>query len=147
MRLWSKGLGKLILPLELDQTRTDLTPEHIVFSGTIRDGKIVWPYYIRMGEEDLVGFTQVLLRRDVLDFLARRSGLALLWTIFTASIAFAGGVLRTLLGKGYAVKGFDDLGLGSKAQRPRGKRLRQVASESAGSGPVPGPAQAAGEAL
>ena len=99
MRLWSRGLGRLVLPLELEKSRLELTREHVVLSGTIREGKVVWDYRIRMTERDFLGFTRLACEPQVLDFLARHHGFGLLRTIAVRMLGFVRGLLEKALGR------------------------------------------------
>jgi hypothetical protein len=100
MRLWSRGLGRLVLPLELGKSRLDLTREHVVLSGTIREGKVVWDYRLRMTERDLLGFSRIACEPEVLDLMARHHGLGLLSTIAVRTLGFAWGLLCKAVGQG-----------------------------------------------
>jgi hypothetical protein len=57
MRLWSKGLGRLILPFHLED-HFALYPEgdFLVIEGRIVEKKVNWIYRIHLGSEDMVRF-------------------------------------------------------------------------------------------
>ena len=117
MRLWSKGLGKLVLPLDMHKADIHVTPDDVIYSGVIREGKIVWDYTMKMNEDDLRNFTHILTDRQVLDYMAKKQGIKLLWTILIASIFFFGGLVRAAVGQGYEVKTEKELGLGPKPKK------------------------------
>jgi hypothetical protein len=122
MRLWSKGLGRLVLPLELSCARVDLTPEHVVLSGTIREGKVAWEYAVRLTEEDLLSFSRLATDREILSYLARTHGSGLLWTITTRTFGFLRGLARAAIGRGAAVRSEETLEVGPPRPRKRGRR-------------------------
>jgi hypothetical protein len=115
MRLWSRGLGRLVLPIELGKARLDLTPQHFVLSGTIREGKVVWEYRLKLDEGDLLGFSRVACEREVLDFLARQHGLGLLLTIAVRTLGFVAGLVLKTLGRGAPLTAEEALAAGPQA--------------------------------
>ena len=123
MHLWSKGLGKLILPLDMGAAELHLTPQQIILAGEIREGKIIWDYTIKMSDDDLVNFTNVLVNREVLEFLAREHGLRLPIFIAQAAVGFLLGLFKSILGKGSPIVEEATLGLGPKPKKSR-KRVR-----------------------
>jgi hypothetical protein len=123
VRLWSKGLGRLVLPLDLASARVDLTPEHVVLSGVIREGKVVWEYTVRLTERDLLSFTRIATQPEVLSFLARRHGAALLLTIAARTVGFLGGLMRTAIGRGAPISAEETLAVGPGPPR-KGARKR-----------------------
>jgi hypothetical protein len=131
MRLWSRGLGRLVLPLELGSARLDLTADHVVLSGVIREGKVVWDYSIKLTERDFLGFSRLALEPEVLGFLARTHGLGLLRTIARGTIGFAGGLLRKALGRGAPIVSEQALPVGPGAPRQRGTGRNGVLVERA----------------
>jgi hypothetical protein len=120
MRLWSKGLGRLVLPLELATARLDLTPEHVVLSGMIREGKVAWEYTVKLTEADLVAFSRVATRPEVLSFLAREHGAGLLWTLAVRTLGFLAGLARAAIGRGAPVRAEETLDVGPPRARRRG---------------------------
>ena len=46
-----EGTGPDGAPIDLSNARLDLTPEHVVLSGVIREGKVVWDYRLKVIEE------------------------------------------------------------------------------------------------
>lgn len=126
MRLWSRGLGRLVLPLELGRARLDLTPDHVVLSGMIREGKVAWDYVVKLDGDDLIGFARVARTRIVLDFLAREHGLRLLGTIYRGGLGFLRGLVRTAFGRGEPVVGEETLEIGPRAARRGARRRRGI---------------------
>jgi hypothetical protein len=118
MRLWSRGLGRLVLPLDLGNACVDLTPDDVVLSGTIREGKVIWPYTVKMNERDFLGFTTLAVDPDVLHFLARRHGLGLVRTIAVRTVGFAWGLVRKGVGLGTPVVPEETLAVGPRAAKP-----------------------------
>jgi hypothetical protein len=123
MRLWSKGLGRLVLPLDLGSARLDLTPEHVVLSGVIREGKVVWEYSVRLTEQDLISFSRIAGHPEVLNYLARRHGAGLLWRIAVLTLGFLGGLLRAAIGCGAPIRSEETLEVGPQPSR-QGERSR-----------------------
>ena len=119
MRLWSKGLGRLVLPLELGRARLDLTPEHVVLSGVIREGKVVWEYTVRLTEQDLLSFSGIAAHPEVLNYLARKHGWGLLWTIAVRTLGFLGGLLRAAIGRGEQIRSEETLEVGPRPLKQR----------------------------
>lgn len=75
MIVWSRGLGKLRLPLELPDATMDVKPDVLMMEGTIE--RMCWRYAIRLGPADLADFLRILARPDTARFLAERDGLLL----------------------------------------------------------------------
>jgi hypothetical protein len=121
VRLWSKGLGRLVLPLELGSARLDLTPEHVVLSGMIREGKVSWEYTVKLTEGDLLAFGGVATHPEILSFLAREHGAGLLWTITVRTLGFLGGLARTALGRGAPIRAEEALDVGPRRAETRGR--------------------------
>ncbi len=79
MKLWSKGLGKLILPFYLDKAESVLpSQEYILIRGRIVEGKVNWPYKIFLFPQDMVRFISFMSQNDiVISFLKRNLGFGL----------------------------------------------------------------------
>ncbi len=75
MIVWSRGLGKLRLPLELPAATMEVQPDVITMAGLIEP--VCWRYAIRLGPADLADFLKILARPDTTRFLAERGGLLL----------------------------------------------------------------------
>jgi hypothetical protein len=73
--VWSKGLGKQRLPLELPAATLRLTPDNLVMEGTIEP--VCWQYAIRLAPADLKHFLALLARPETAQFLAERPGVLL----------------------------------------------------------------------
>ncbi|GBD02744.1 hypothetical protein HRbin19_00012 [bacterium HR19] len=73
MRLWSKGLGKLILPFYLDEAeQVDDFDEYVLIKGRIVEKKVNWPYKIFLFPYDMVKFTRFMADdKTILSFLKR----------------------------------------------------------------------------
>jgi hypothetical protein len=79
MRLWSKGLGKLILPFYLDKAESvSPFPDYVLIRGRIVEGKVNWPYKIFLFPQDMVRFIKFMAQNDVvISFLKRNLGFSL----------------------------------------------------------------------
>ncbi len=75
MIVWSKGLGKKILPIELDKAVVSVTSDHLAMAGSIES--VAWDYKLRLHPDDLAEFTRLLAHRTVVQFLARERGILL----------------------------------------------------------------------
>jgi hypothetical protein len=75
MIVWSKGLGKKSLPMELEQARLSVGSDHLLMDGTI-DG-VCWDYTMKLYPEDLGDFMKLLAHPKTARFMARKRGLLL----------------------------------------------------------------------
>lgn len=75
MIVWSRGLGKLRLPIELPDAAMHVKPDVLTMEGVIEP--VCWRYAIRLGPADLADFLNILARPDTARFLAERGGLLL----------------------------------------------------------------------
>ena len=75
MIVWSRGLGKLRLPLELPAATLRVKPDMITMEGVIEP--VCWNYAIKLGPADLADFLKLLARPETASFLAERGGLLL----------------------------------------------------------------------
>ncbi len=71
MRLWSKGLGKLILPFEIDKAESiseydDGGRKVILIQGRIIEKKVNWPYKIYLDIDDMVRFTAFMAKNNII---------------------------------------------------------------------------------
>lgn len=73
MIVWSKGLGKQSLELELDKTTVRLDKDNICVDGLIES--VYWNFTITLGIDDLLSFMKVLSRPDTAAFVAREKGI------------------------------------------------------------------------
>lgn len=75
MIVWSRGLGKLRLPLVLPEATLHVKPDVLTMEGEIEP--VCWRYAIRLGPQDLADFLNILARPETARFLAERGGLLL----------------------------------------------------------------------
>ena len=75
MIVWSRGLGKLRLPLELPAATLHVKPDMITMEGVIEP--VCWNYAIKLGPADLADFLKLLAKPETASFLAERGGLVL----------------------------------------------------------------------
>jgi len=99
MILWSKGLGKLVLKMQLAERS----------STTHRDGKLIidgtmgppthWDYAVTMGEDDVLEFVELLTQPAPVRYLVEgeKPG-ALVRTAILSGIVFAWNTTRCFLG-------------------------------------------------
>jgi hypothetical protein len=79
MIVWSKGLGKQRLPLELPSATLRVTAENLVMEGTIEP--VCWQYAIRLAPRDLEDFLKLMSVPTTAKFLAERPGVLLPFVI------------------------------------------------------------------
>ncbi len=72
MIVWSKGLGKQRLPLELSDATLRATPDNLVMEGTIEP--VCWRYAIRLSPDDLRDFLKLLADPKTAKFMAEKPG-------------------------------------------------------------------------
>lgn len=70
MIVWSRGLGKQRLPLELKDATRRATSENLVMEGTIEP--VCWRYAIKLAPEDLADFLKLMASPAIAKFLAER---------------------------------------------------------------------------
>ncbi|HTP75914.1 MAG TPA: hypothetical protein VMJ73_02940 [Rhizomicrobium sp.] len=75
MIVWSKGLGKQRLPLELPDATLRATQDDLVMEGTIEP--VCWRYAIRLAPDDLSDFLKLLAEPQTARFLAEKPGVLL----------------------------------------------------------------------
>lgn len=75
MIVWSRGLGKLRLPIELPAATLHVQPDMLTMEGVIEP--VCWRYAIRLGPADLSDFLKILATPETARFLAERGGLLL----------------------------------------------------------------------
>jgi hypothetical protein len=73
--VWSKGLGKQRLPLELPDATLRVTPENLVMEGTIEP--VCWRYAIKLAPADLDDFLSLMANPTTARFLAEKPGVLL----------------------------------------------------------------------
>lgn len=76
MWLWSKGLGRLIMPMEFSkaEVQVDREGEALIVRGLIVAPKVHWDYTLSLQAKDLVDFMEVLTDRRVVAYLVREKG-------------------------------------------------------------------------
>lgn len=73
MIVWSKGLGKQRLPLNLGDAELDIEPRYLKMSGIIEP--VYWNYAIRLEIGDIAAFLKLMARPMAAQYLAQRKGL------------------------------------------------------------------------
>jgi len=95
MIVWSRGLGKQRLPLNLAAATLTANPDHLALKGTIEP--VCWEYAIMLSPADLRDFLQLLARPETARFLSERGGL--LVPFILGLVAAAPGLVLTFLAK------------------------------------------------
>jgi hypothetical protein len=95
MIVWSRGLGKQRLPLDLAAATLTATPDHLALKGTIEP--VCWDYAIMLSPADLRDFLQLLARPETARFLSERGGLLI--PLLLGLVAAAPGLILTFLAK------------------------------------------------
>lgn len=75
MIVWSKGLGKQRLPLDLPDATLRVTPENMVMEGIIEP--VYWRYAITLAPADLDDFLSLMANATTAKFLAEKPGVLL----------------------------------------------------------------------
>jgi hypothetical protein len=104
MMVWSRGLGKQRLPLDLADATLTADSAHLTLKGTIEP--VCWDYAIMLSTADLRDFLKLLARPETARYLSERGGL--LAPFVVGLIASAPGLMlkfvatrvRAVLGKG-----------------------------------------------
>ncbi len=99
MWLWSKGLGRLVLPMDFDKAEVAVEDDRLVFKGWIIAPKIYWDYWLSMEEKDVLDSMGIMADRDVMRHLARTGGLRFLVLLIWRSLGFGLAYLRAELTK------------------------------------------------
>ncbi len=73
MIVWSKGLGKQRLPLNLGDAQLEIEPDNLKMSGIIEP--VYWNYAIRLEIGDIAAFLRLMARPMTARYLAQRDGL------------------------------------------------------------------------
>ena len=73
MIVWSKGLGKKSLPMELDRARLSVGDDHLLMDGNIES--VCWDYTMKLYPQDLGDFMKLLAHPKTARFMARKRGL------------------------------------------------------------------------
>lgn len=77
MRLASKGLGKITLPLRFTEARISEAPDCIVLEGAIKESKVNWTYRAELEDSDILNFVILAHSPPLADYIAEHVGLAL----------------------------------------------------------------------
>jgi hypothetical protein len=100
MIVWSKGLGKKSLPMELDRARLSVGDDHLLMGGNIEE--VCWDYTMKLYPEDLGDFMRLLAHPKTARFMARERGLLVPFVVRLVMFApmlilalFRARVLRT----------------------------------------------------
>jgi hypothetical protein len=104
MIVWSRGLGKQRLPLELAASTLHVKSDVLTLEGVVEP--VCWEYAIRLGPEDLADFLKLMARPQTARFLAERGGL--LAPFVLGLISRAPGALAAVLFRRRPDKGGDD---------------------------------------
>lgn len=99
MWLWSKGLGRVVLPMDLDKAEVEVEDGRLVFKGWIVAPKIYWDYWLSLDEKDVLDSMGLMANRDVMRHLARTGGLRFLGLLVWRSLVFGLAFLRAVLVK------------------------------------------------
>ena len=92
MIVWSKGLGKQRLPLELVDATLNVQPTYLAMEGTIEP--VCWEYSIKLSPNDLRDFLKLLAKPQTAEFLAEKGGTLLPFVL--RLLVIAPGVLLNL---------------------------------------------------
>ena len=86
MWVWSKGLGQMVMPLNLKQVKILAEKEKLVVKGQIVAPKVNWDYTITLREQDLVDFMKLLNERKVVEYLAHEGWIRHLGGLFMRAL-------------------------------------------------------------
>jgi hypothetical protein len=73
MIVWSKGLGKKSLPMDLAVARLSVGDDHLLMDGSIDE--VCWEYTMKLYPEDLGDFMRLLAHPKTARFMAKKGGL------------------------------------------------------------------------
>jgi hypothetical protein len=99
MWLWSKGLGRVVLPMDFDEAEVEVEDGRLVFKGWIVAPKVYWDYWLSLEEKDVLDSMGLMANRDVVRHLARTGGLGFLALLVRRSVVFGLAFLRAELVK------------------------------------------------
>lgn len=92
MIVWSRGLGKQRLPLDLADASLTANSDHLTLKGTIEP--VCWDYAIMLSAADLRDFLKLLAKPETAGFLSERGGL--LMPFIVGLVAAAPGLVLKL---------------------------------------------------
>ena len=75
MIVWSRGLGRQRLPLDLAAAQLAPDPDHLVLKGVIEP--VCWNYALRLSAADLADFLKLMAQPQTARFLSERGGVLL----------------------------------------------------------------------
>lgn len=85
MDLWSKGLGKRVLNLKLNErTQTDMADSKMVITG-VMGPPVYWDYTVKMTARDITEFLEMLTKGDAPTTFIGRS--AARWRIIGTAVS------------------------------------------------------------
>jgi len=93
MIVWSRGLGKQRLPLDLADASLSANADHLTLKGTIEP--VCWDFAVMLSAADLRDFVKLLAKPETARFLSERGGL-LMPFILRLIVAAPGLVLKLL---------------------------------------------------
>ena|SRR3990170_1140213 len=99
MWLWSKGLGRLVLPMDFSKAEVGIEEDRLVFKGWVIAPKIYWDYWLSLEEKDVLDAMAIMADHNVLRHLARTGGLRFLALLVRRSLVFGLAYLRAELGR------------------------------------------------
>lgn len=105
MWLWSKGLGRLVLPMDFEKADVVVEDGRLVFKGLIVAPKIRWDYWLSLEEKDVLDAMGLMADRQVMLHLARTGGLRFLTLLVRRSLSFGIAYVRAEFGRGAPSKG------------------------------------------
>ena len=98
MWLWSKGLGRLVLPMDFSRSEVVVEEDRLVFKGWVVAPKVYWDYRLSLEEKDVLDAMALMADRQVMEHLARTEGLRFVALLVRRSLAFGFAYLRAELG-------------------------------------------------
>lgn len=93
MWLWSKGLGRLVLPMDLGKAEIHVDGGSLIVKGWVIAPKVYWDYSLSLDEKDLLDVMRLLAHRRVVRYLAREGGLSFLGLFLERGLRFGLGYL------------------------------------------------------
>lgn len=105
MWLWSKGLGRLVLPMDLSKAEVVSEEDRLVMKGWIIAPKIYWDYWLSLEEKDVLDAMGLMADGRVMEHLARTRGLRFLALLVRRSLVFGLAYLRAELGRSSRSRG------------------------------------------
>lgn len=88
MWLWSKGLGRLILPMDIGKAEVQAEGETLVVKGVIIAPKVYWDYALSLQKKDLLDCMALLTDRRVVAYLVRERGFGFLGVLLRVAFRF-----------------------------------------------------------